>query len=168
MIFCGIDCGCTGAVAAIDAKGRIVSLQDIPTISIKTGKRTRTAYCDGPMATLMEAIVKSGGDVQVTIENLHAMPRTGSVGGFSQGMGLGLWLGILAVLRVPVTRVEPARWKKDLLIPAGADKNASIVRALQLFPSCPDLGRKRDHNRAEALLIAEWGRRFSAGPKPKV
>jgi crossover junction endodeoxyribonuclease RuvC len=158
----GIDCGCTGAVAALDTKGRIVSLQDIPTVVVKTGKKSRTAYCDGPMATLIEAIVKSaGGDVQVTIENLHAMPRTGSVGGFSQGMGLGLWLGILAVLRVPVTRVEPARWKKDLLIPAGADKNASIVRALQLFPSCADLDRKRDHNRAEALLIAEWGRRFS-------
>ena len=158
----GIDCGISGAVAAIDAKGRIISLQDIPAVSVKIGKRTRTAYCDGPMATMMEALVflkSAGGDVQVTIENLHAMPRTGSVGGFSQGMGLGLWLGILAVLRVPVTRVEPARWKRDLLIPAGADKNASIVRALQLFPSCPDLGRKRDHNRAEALLIAEWGRR---------
>ena len=129
----GIDCGCTGAVAALDTKGRIVSLQDIPTVVVKTGKKSRTAYCDGPMATLIEAIVKSaGGDVQVT-----------------------------AVLRVPVTRVEPARWKKDLLIPAGADKNASIVRALQLFPSCADLDRKRDHNRAEALLIAEWGRRFS-------
>ena len=114
--------------------------------------------------TLLEAIVKSAkkGDVSVVIENVHAMPQNGSVGGFSQGMGLGLWLGILAVLRIPVTRVEPARWKKDLLIPAGADKSASIVRALQFFPTCKDLVRKKDHGRADALLIAEWGRQYNS------
>ena len=84
-------------------------------------------------------------------------------------MGFGIWLGILAALRIPVTRVEPLRWKKEMSITSGAEKGASVVRGLQLFPTCRDLTRqyKRGgvmldtylHGRADALLIAEWGRR---------
>lgn len=157
-IYIGIDTGVTGAIAAIDAAANIISVQDIPVVSVSTGKKRRTIYVESQMAALLSGLLLSAPVVVVTIENTHAMPQNGSIGGFSQGMGLGIWLGILAAFKIPVTRVEPARWKKDLLIPAGSDKNYSIVRALQLFPSAT-LDRKKDHGRADALLIADWGRR---------
>ena len=97
------------------------------------------------------------------------MPGQGVTSMFSMGMGFGIWLGILAALRIPVTRVEPLRWKKEMGIAGGAEKGASVVRALQLFPACRDLTRqyKRGgvmldtylHGRADALLISDWGRR---------
>jgi crossover junction endodeoxyribonuclease RuvC len=41
-----------------------------------------------------------------------------------------------------------------------ADKDAARMRACQLFPSAANmLERKKDDGRAEALLIAEYGRR---------
>ncbi len=38
----------------------------------------------------------------------------------------------------------------------GKDKELAIALAIQLFPKAP-LSRKKDHNRAEALLIANYG-----------
>ena len=51
------------------------------------------------------------------------------------------------------TRVRPAIWKRTLGL--GKDKEASRLKAIQLFPTA-DLRRKKDHGRAEALLLAYW------------
>ena len=43
----------------------------------------------------------------------------------------------------------------------GKDKDASRLRAIQLFPVVANrLDRKKDDGRAEALLLAEYGRRL--------
>jgi crossover junction endodeoxyribonuclease RuvC len=68
---------------------------------------------------------------------------------------MGIWLGVMAALRMPYTPVRPVVWKKAFSL--GKDKEASRLRAQQLFPSA-DLRRKRDHGRAEALLLAWYGR----------
>jgi hypothetical protein len=39
-----------------------------------------------------------------------------------------------------------------------SDKAASLDKARLLFPAA-SLDRKKDHNRAESLLLAEYGRR---------
>ena len=77
---------------------------------------------------------------------------------FSMGQGLGIWKGIFAALGIPCDMVTPQRWKKLLMDGMGKKKDASRLRASQLFP---DVGfpRKKDHGRAEALLIAEYLRR---------
>jgi hypothetical protein len=48
-------------------------------------------------------------------------------------------------------------------VPAAERKEASRQRAREMYPELNDsLRRKRDHNRAEALLIATYAR---TGPK---
>jgi crossover junction endodeoxyribonuclease RuvC len=113
-------------------------------------------------------------EYHVFIEKVHAMPafgkdkngndkRQGITSMFRFGEGFGLWIGIIAALGLPCTQVAPQTWKKALM--AGMpDKDASRQRAQELYPQCvKDLSRKKDHNRAEALLLAHYGKITTRG-----
>jgi crossover junction endodeoxyribonuclease RuvC len=79
---------------------------------------------------------------------------------FTMGRGLGTWEGVLAGLGIPYELVTPQRWKKALMDGMGKDKDASRLQAIRLFPAIAgQLARKKDDGRADALLIAEYGRR---------
>ena len=61
------------------------------------------------------------------------------------------------------TLVTPTKWKPAVGIHTGADKEASRQRALQLFPDqAVNLARKKDHARADAMLLAYFGLKLSA------
>lgn len=162
MLFIGIDPGLTGAVAAINEMGQIITVQDTPMLAVKKGKGTKHVYVETAMAKILESTVHIYGTSCITIENVHAMPGQGVTSMFSMGTGFGLWLGIAAALCIPIERMEPHTWKQIVGIPTGSDKNASIVLASRIFPSA-SLSRKKDHGRADALLIAEARRRRWAG-----
>jgi hypothetical protein len=66
----------------------------------------------------------------------------------------GVWLGILGALGLAHTRIRPSVWKRHLGLTS--DKEQARLRAMQLFPGA-DLRHKRDHGRAEALLLAWYG-----------
>ena len=99
------------------------------------------------------------------LEKAQAMPKQGTASMFNYGVGFGLWRMACVAANVPYTLVPPTRWKREML--AGmdrSDKRSSIIRARQLFgdvslrptPKC----RKDSDGMAEALLIAEYGRRM--------
>lgn len=158
MIVVGIDPGLSGAIAAIDGKGNLVSLSDAPSLMVKKAKGHKHVYLESEMARLLY-VLKDTGDVRiVALENVHAMPGQGVTSMFSMGTGFGLWLGIIAALRLPYERVEPGKWKREMGLTSGAGKNDSIVKAARLFPSA-DLHLKKHDGRAEALLLCEWMRR---------
>jgi crossover junction endodeoxyribonuclease RuvC len=73
---------------------------------------------------------------------------------WTTGYGYGIWIGLLAALQMPYTTIRPIIWKKALGL--GKDKEQARLRAMQLFPGA-DLRRKKDHGKAEALLLARWG-----------
>jgi crossover junction endodeoxyribonuclease RuvC len=92
------------------------------------------------------------------IEFTSARPGQGVTGMFRFGVCYGALKMALAACNVPYTVVTPQKWKKALGIPAGADKEASRQRALQLFPGeSVNLCRKKDVARADAMLIAYFG-----------
>lgn len=82
------------------------------------------------------------------------MPGQGTRSMLTIGLDFAVMLGILAALALPSTRVRPAIWKRTLGV--GKDKEQARLRAMQLFPGA-DLRRKKDHGRAEALLLAWYG-----------
>ena len=95
------------------------------------------------------------------LERAQAMPKQGVTSMFNYGKGFGLWLGLLIGIGIPYTLVSPRRWKAVMLSDMGKDKGASILRAKQLFPQCASqLQLVKDHNKAEALLIAAYGQRL--------
>jgi crossover junction endodeoxyribonuclease RuvC len=154
MIIIGIDPGLSGAVAWLDGDGNYL-VWDTPTA--KDG-RHRVYLLSEMRALLLNATVGVQGTHHVFIEKVHSMPKQGVASSFSFGDGYGSWKGLVAGLGMPMSLVTPQRWQKTMLDGMQGGKDASIIRALELFPKA-ELKRKKDHGRADALLIAEYGRR---------
>ncbi len=147
----GVDPGLTGAYALLDAGGTFVAVEDLPVI--RDG-RLGWIDADALAARLLE--LRGGAELHATVERVHAMPRNGSQAAFSQGATLGSLLATLQLVRARIELVTPGTWKRALGL--SSDKGASLDRARLLFPTAP-LDRKRDHGRAEALLLAAWAQR---------
>lgn len=150
----GIDPGLHGAVALLDGD-RVLLLEDLPTVQFSEGRIKNRLDAAG----LARMLAPFAGEVFMAIvEKVGARPGEAASGAFSFGYSSGCIAGVLAALNIPTTTVQPAVWKKALCL--GSDKDLSRSRALELFPSqAGKLARKKDHDRAESLLLAEWGRR---------
>lgn len=95
------------------------------------------------------------------IEKVGAMPKQGVSSTFIFGQNFGAWLGALAALQVPHIIVTPSKWQKSLLDSTPGDsKQRSLSMARRLFPGV-ELSRKKDHGRADALLLALYAARWA-------
>jgi crossover junction endodeoxyribonuclease RuvC len=158
MYIVGIDPGLDGAVAIMNSVTGLIEIVDTPTSTYKSGKKNKRMFMAQEMADILIPPAMGVG-TQVFIEQVSAMPGQGVTSMFGFGKGYGIWIGICAALKLSTTFVTPQRWKKDIM--AGIpDKTAARIRAQQLFPSvAPALKLVKHDGRAEALLIAEYGRR---------
>src|SRR5262249_41123411 len=148
----GIDPGLTGAVAVLAPDGTLQALHDTPTLKLLTRRGVRQEYDVPGLLALLEPY--RGSQSHVLIESSQALPGQGVRSMWTTGYGYGLWIGVLGALQLPYTAVRPQIWKKAFSL--GKDKEAARLRAMQLFPGA-DLRRKKDHGRAEALLLAHYG-----------
>lgn len=149
----GIDPGLTGAIAVL-GDGQFVDVFDMPTMG--RGKAGRQSVNSAELARLLRAARSSvGPHVSAVMEDVAARPGQGVTSMFRFGHGCGCVDGVLGALGIPVTRVTPSKWKASYGL-LGAHKDASRGKAIDLYPMAP-LGRKRDHGRADALLLARWG-----------
>lgn len=97
------------------------------------------------------------------LEHVGAMPGQGVTSMFSFGENFGFIKGLLAANELPYELVRPQKWKKEFGI---SGKNQSVEVCKRLFPSV-SLRRtekcRKDHDgMAEALLMAEYARRYFA------
>jgi crossover junction endodeoxyribonuclease RuvC len=150
MLIAGIDVGFSGAIAVIRIDDKlmtptIVCLIDMPVL------RTPKPQIDlgVVIATLRQAD-------HVFIERAQTMPGQGisSTGRYMEIYGM--LQGICATLKIPYQLITPQRWKKAMMFDAPKEKEASIVFAQRLYPSL-ELKRKKDHGKADALLLATYG-----------
>ena len=77
---------------------------------------------------------------------------------FNFGQTFGAIKGISAALNLPIFFVRPSKWKKhfDLI---KSEKDASRTKAIEMYPAISDrLSKKKDVNKAEAILIARYFR----------
>jgi crossover junction endodeoxyribonuclease RuvC len=181
-IYIGIDPGLTGAVACIHASGG-VNLFDTPTYPVEKAKKKgqkkaghRTVYDVQGMADILRCLMAAFWNPEETcplivgLEHQQPMPQkmganAGANQTFSLGYGYGLWVGILGALGLPYELVRPSIWKPAMTKGLPKEKEAARMRANALFPQARgDLMRKKDHNRAEALLMAEWLKRQHGAP----
>jgi crossover junction endodeoxyribonuclease RuvC len=88
------------------------------------------------------------------VEQVSAMPKQGVTSSFNFGMGCGLIRGVLAAHGIPIIQVTPSKWKRYFNLNSEAEKSRAM--ALRYWPGCKDLGLKKHHGRAEALLMARW------------
>lgn len=158
-VILGIDPGTSGALAFYfpDAPNRI-AIEDMP-------------VCDkAVIASDLGRIVRTYAPTHAFVEHVHAMPKNGSLASFSLGSAYGTALGVLAMLDVPVTLVLPRAWKASFKIPGGdAGKEKARATALRLFPASADrFARVKDHNRADAALIARHGADTALRPSTEI
>ena len=119
--------------------------------------RAYTCKMPSTVADLLEVMPRG----TAWIEQVHAMPGQGVTSMFTFGRNLGQIEGVLAALKIPHRYVSPAKWQKEfgLLRKSKAElirdkKNRHKAEAQRLFPHI-----KITHAIADALLIAEYGRR---------
>lgn len=157
MIYVGIDPGLSGAIAFIFPDGT-VSTYDTPVIKVSKNGKNRNVYLAGAMHDHLTQLEESfpGHKCHVALEKVGPMPGNGAAAMFSMGHGLGLWEGLIVASGLPLTYVIPQAWKK--MFGLDRDKNKSILKAKQLFPTA-DITLKKHDGRAEALLMAEYLRR---------
>lgn len=89
------------------------------------------------------------------IERAGAMPSQGVSSTFKYGVAYGMLRGALTACNLPHHLVAPTQWKKRFAL--DRDKEKSRAMALRLWPGTNFFGRKLDHGRAEAALIAKYG-----------
>jgi len=158
----GIDPGQEGAFVLLERDGTILQCKKIPTIKVKSKGKVKVHYDTLGIITYFHINSKFYPGTKVFIEEIHAAPGQGVTSMFSMGYGFGLIIGILSAMKLPHVRVAPQEWKGKLLKGMPREKMASVVVASRLFPDClPYLKLPKggmDHNVADALLIAEWGR----------
>lgn len=162
----GIDVGFTGSAAifghpsgGVSNWPRLIDIYDFQTVGDGGSKRIDILH--------FQSWLLDHRPGRAYIENANAMPSIPDAKGVRRGMGAGTSArymrcaghieATVACSGVEATMVGPAVWKRALGL-VGPNKNNSIDLALDL---CPDAGkwlkRKKDHNRAEAVLIAVYG-----------
>jgi crossover junction endodeoxyribonuclease RuvC len=151
VIYIAIDPGLTGAIAAIDDDAQLVLCADLPVV-----RDNKLAWIDSNDLTGLFLECLQGRPARITVERAQAMPRQGVSSTFTTGCVLGSILAACQRIHAPLTLVTAAVWKRSMGL--DATKAVSLDKARLQFPTA-DLDRKKDHNRAEALLLAEYSRR---------
>ncbi|TAL62075.1 MAG: crossover junction endodeoxyribonuclease [Bacteroidetes bacterium] len=145
----GIDPGKTGAIAFVNKNG--IEVIDTPL--------NKGDYDIDEMSDILDESTFSEEVERVFIEKVHSMPGQGVASMFNFGMGYGIWLGICSAFKYPVTLVTPQEWKKEMNL-ISKPKDDARAKVMKLFPKHSLLvPRKKDIGRADAILIAEYGKR---------
>lgn len=174
MIIIGIDPGLTGSIATNTGL-----VYDIPVVVKGQGTGAVKNHVDprGVYNILYEVIQNAASEdvnteITVYLEKQIYRPKVnpktkqpipqGGSSIFSLGDTYGVLRAACAIAGLRVETPMPAAWKKKMKLTY--DKEVCRSKAIDMFPQSYDyLKRKKDHNRAEALLLAKYGELIEAG-----
>ena len=155
MRIIGIDPGLSGGIAVLDDL-KIFDVYDMPIMS--EGKKNKNQLNSAQLVNIIKKNIISNEDTFLIVEQVSAMPGQGVTSMFNFGQTFGSIKGICAALNLPIFFVRPAKWKKhfDLI---NSSKDASRTKVIEMYPSIsPRLTKKKDVNKADAILIARYFR----------
>lgn len=145
--YLGIDPGKNGGLAVISADGTPCQWTLMP-------------QGVGRIVDWIAAAARQYPRLVMVTEKAQAMPKQGIASAFRYGQHFGLFEATTALLRTPYHEVSPAVWKKAMGLTSSKSLSSSVCRRIfpqveLVLPGC----RKEHDGLAEALLVAEWGRR---------
>ena len=151
MIIIGIDPGINGAISIVENK-KILEVYDTPTMI--DGKKNKRQINSAQVTNIIKERLNVGKEVVVVVEHVNAMPGQGVTSMFNFGQSFGVIKGICAALSLPIYFVRPTKWKKYFNL-IKTNKDASRTKVIETYPEISSkLHRKKDSNRADAILIA--------------
>lgn len=179
MLAVGIDPGLTGAVAIVSHMG-LLGVFDLPTMKIPGVGPTAMVQnkIDGrALCKLLLSKVPADESARVVTEAVGTM---GGANNAVQTQGsllrsLGAIETVIECLNWQHQYVPSQTWKRKYGL-VGPDKSTGLSQsarttaikkmalecARKLYPGCADIARAKDHNRAEAILLAHWLLRTAA------
>lgn len=170
--YIGIDMGLKGAIASISDTGAIHYVTKMPV----TADGEIDAY--QVMVIIAEEIagaLEVGEEFQIWTEDLHSIFGVSAKSNFNFGKGIGKVMGATECLEVPLNEVHPKTWQALIFAACEVPEMGEVKKgrykrdtkgmaawaAALLWP-------EEDHThdgKVDALLIAEFARRSSMGPK---
>ena len=155
MLIIGIDPGISGSICFFK-NGEIKDVIDMPTMTEgkKNKKQVNGSQIFNEISKRIKEIDRK--DIKVVIEQVSAMPGQGVTSMFNFGQSFGILKGICSAMQLPMYFVRPLKWKKYFNL-INSEKDASRTRAIEIFPYfSSNLSRKKDSNKADAILIASF------------
>ena len=155
MLIIGIDPGISGSICFFQ-DGEIKDVVEMPTMieGKKNKKQVNGSQIFNEISEKIKNMDKK--NIKVVIEHVTAMPGQGVTSMFNFGQSFGILKGICSAMQLSVYFVRPARWKKYFNL-INSEKDASRTRAIEIFPYYSShLSRKKDSNKADAILIASF------------
>jgi hypothetical protein len=138
-----VDPGLSGALAFY-----------FPTVDAITAEDMPVAAGNVDAATITARIAQMKPDLAI-VELVASRPGQGVASVFKFGCGFGMVRGVIAASGVPLHLVTPGKWKRHFGL--DADKEKARALALRFWPTRSELfGRKKDHGRSEAALLARY------------
>jgi Holliday junction resolvasome RuvABC endonuclease subunit len=163
LIFIGIDPGKHGGIAVIDAGADVLALTAMPVL--RGGSKSKVEY---DVRRIFDRLVRQG-EAFVWIERIRAMPPKygGSAANYQRGYATGIFEALCVALKLRYEFVSPSIWQKAFWKGKGDTKQRAIQQAERIFPMAELLATERSikphDGMADALLIAEYGRRHTTG-----
>ncbi len=155
MLVIGIDPGISGAICFFE-NGEIKDVIDMPVMADgkKNKKQINGAQIYNEILVRTKNLSKN--NIFVIVEQVSAMPGQGVTSMFNFGQSFGVIKGICSAMQLSTHFVRPAKWKKYFNL-LKTEKEASRSKAIEIFPYISSkLSRKKDSNRADAILIASY------------
>jgi hypothetical protein len=181
--FIGIDPGVSGAIGFV-VGGSYAGVIDMPTYDIsrtytkkvkrvpgtngpktKTVKGLKKVYDYAKIIDIFSELVSSparkviGACVEIAKPQVAGRGRNLVRTAYQVGYGFGLWPLFLIGCNfgIGLLEVDPVVWKRKLsLIGKSKDDSRSLAKELLLSHNETWLDKKKDHNRAESLLLAKF------------
>ena len=155
MMIIGIDPGISGSICFFQ-DGIIKDVIEMPTMTDgkKNKRQVNGAQIFNEISERINKFDKK--NIKVVIEQVSAMPGQGVTSMFNFGQSFGVLKGICSALQLSMFFVRPAKWKKyhNLI---NSQKDSSRTKAIEIFPYISGkLSRKKDSNKADAVLIASF------------
>lgn len=148
----GIDPDAFGALAFVDGDtGGLVDVVDMPMLDLKPARLVDPFQV---AAILDEWSTRIG---FAYIEKAWARPTDPPSYAFRVGHNYGVLVGVVRAHFIRLETVSPQRWKKAMGVTSDKDK-AREAASLKFPADCRRWGFKKHHGRAEAALIAAYGR----------
>ena len=155
MIIFGIDPGVSGAISVLKNK-KVIEVFDMPTMI--DGKKNKKQVNGAQVTNIIKERLDSEKEkeIAVVVEHVNAMPGQGVTSMFNFGQSFGVIKGICSALSLPIYFVRPTKWKKHFNL-IKTNKDASRTKVIEVYPEISSkLHRKKDSNKADAILIARY------------
>ena len=153
MIIFGIDPGISGAISLLKNK-KVLEVYDMPTMI--DGKKNKKQVNGSQIANIFKERINTEDEITVIVEHVNAMPGQGVTSMFNFGQSFGVIKGVCSALSLPIYFIRPTKWKKHFNL-INVNKDASRTKAIEIYPEISNkLSRKKDSNRADAILIARY------------